>query len=380
MNIIIYGVNNLDARLFVSSVKITAFTVADIEQCTRASVGNNTYPCIPLNKITEYDFDYIVVADGDFNSVCKNFTQNFGISGDKILTIPDFINKLVFSSLENKYQNTCDSEIKDCMKYIFTSPSRMYQVFNYDFAEKYSGADIEVFFDVKAGLYYVNYYGKKMYMSRKYNNESSVRRYVAGINMEQDPLSPHCYFTEEFCINDGDVVIDAGVAEGNFALRIIDKVKKIYLVECDEGWCEALKYTFSEYSDKVVFINKFLSNVSDNDNITVDKIAAGGKIDAIKMDIEGAEANALIGAQNTIAGNPDIRIAACAYHKHNDEIIIKELMEHYGLDTVCSRGYMLFIWEKDFLNDPEFRRGLVFSKPGGHIPGKSVADASKSEL
>ena len=53
-------------------------------------------------------------------------------------------------------------------------------------------------------------------------------------------MSPHCYKiqTEEFI---GKTVFDCGVAEGNFALDIIDFVEKIYLVECDKGWLKALK-------------------------------------------------------------------------------------------------------------------------------------------
>ncbi len=157
------------------------------------------------------------------------------------------------------------------------------------------------------------------------------------------------------------VVIDAGVAEGNFALSVIDKVSKIYLVECDNDWNEALRYTFAPYKDKVVFVNKFLSDKVDDTDISIDSLLEGNKVDAIKMDIEGAEISALIGAEKTILSNPNIKIAACSYHKHNDEILIRALMEHFGLKTTSSKGYMLFIYDDDFYKNPEFRRGLVFT-------------------
>ncbi len=278
------------------------------------------------------------------------------MNGERIYDGNDIWNKL-----EKKYRETSDTGIRACMKGIIDTGS--INVFNSAFTEKACYKNVECEYDSENGLLFTYYTGKKMYMSRAYRTPEQVRAYVSVIMQEQDVKSPHCYFSEYFYVNDGDVVIDAGVAEGNFALSIVDHVSKLYLVETDPAWTEALRYTFEPYKDRVEIIPKYLSDKNDDKNITIDSIAGGQTINVIKMDIEGAEISALIGAEETIRRNPAIRIAACSYHKHNDEIIIRAMMEHYGLKTATSEGYMLFIWEKDFFDDPEFRRGLVYSVP-----------------
>ncbi len=269
--------------------------------------------------------------------------------------------KTLFEKLEERYTETTDRCISGYMKRI--KDSGEITVFNSDFTEKKCYSDVQCEFDSERQLFYTYYAGKKMYLNRNYKTQEQVMAYVSGIMQEQDVTSPHCYFSDVYYIQDGDVVIDAGVAEGNFALSVIDHVSKIYLVECDDAWIEALNYTFEQYKDKVVIIKKFLSDRNDDNNITIDKIAENQIINAIKMDIEGAEISAVIGAEKTIRANPDIRIAACSYHKHNDEIILRSVMEKYGLKTKTSDGYMAFIWDNDFFENPEFRRGLVWSVP-----------------
>lgn len=63
-------------------------------------------------------------------------------------------------------------------------------------------------------------------MSRKFKNEKEVAAYYKSVLMEQDEDSPHKYLTKDFNVENSDVVVDVGVAEGNFSLDIIDRVKK----------------------------------------------------------------------------------------------------------------------------------------------------------
>ena len=153
--------------------------------------------------------------------------------------------------LIHRYENQSSPEIQEIVSYVKTHPL---VPFNYSFAEKYNAAETVVNYDEKTGLYYTIYCGKKMYFSRDLNTEKKVKDYYNSILLEQDEESPHLYLTEEFSVPENAVVIDAGVAEGNFTLSIIDKVKKVYLIEPDASWIEALKYTFEPYKEKVIIV------------------------------------------------------------------------------------------------------------------------------
>lgn len=62
---------------------------------------------------------------------------------------------------------------------------------------------------------------------------------------------------------------------------------------------------------------------------TIDNILNGRKCDYIKMDVEGAEYNALIGAKNTIL-KYKTQLAISVYHKQNDLIDIPLLLKEYN--------------------------------------------------
>ena len=234
-------------------------------------------------------------------------------------------------------------------------------VYNSDFQNKYEARDVEVYFDKNKSLYYVYYNNKKMYFSKKFIKKEHVKSYYNFICMEQDVMSPHRYQTEKFYVCQGDVVLDAGVAEGNFALDIIDIVDKVYLVEADKDWIEALRCTFEPYKDKVEIIEGFLGSDAQKD-ITVDLLVSGKNINFIKMDIEGAEIGALRGAKKTLEEN-NIKVDICAYHNAEDEEQIKELLRQAGYEAEVSDGYMVFMtkinpYEKE-VTCPRFVRGLV---------------------
>lgn len=254
-----------------------------------------------------------------------------------------------------KYENSTDSEIQDIVQYVQEKQSL--EAFNAKFIEKYFSMKFEVFYDEKEELYYSYKFGKKMYMAQKDQNVAT--NYIYFITMEQDEESPHRYFDDVVKVNEGDVVIDAGVAEGNFALEVIDKVKKIYLVECDPNWIKALKVTFKDYMDKVVIVDKMLGNYVDDTHTTIDEICKGEKVNFIKMDIEGAEMDALEGAQETLKVSTDCKLAVCSYHRHHAEREIKKSLDQLGFQTYTSKGYMWYCDDEDTLINLELRRGLV---------------------
>ncbi len=181
----------------------------------------------------------------------------------------------------------------------------------------------------------------------------------------QHEKSPHRYFTDACQLEKGAIVVDAGGAEGDFALSVIDIVSKIYIVECEDCWMEALQQTFAPWKEKVIFVKRFLSDKSDEYNITVDEMLDGQSIDMIKMYIEGAEKKALRGAKQTFANSKDIKAIICCYHNDEDCDVITDILKNYGCKTEVSNGYMFFEASIDNpLNSetPRLRRGVVRGK------------------
>jgi hypothetical protein len=231
------------------------------------------------------------------------------------------------------------------------------KVFPYHFIEKYHQENIAVYTDNINNMKYVLYADKRMYFPMDWNVEK-IQKYYNGLLIEQDIESPHRYEYEGFCVEDNDVVADIGAAEGIFSLSIIERAKKIYLFECDKAWIGALKLTFAPYNDKVVLINKFISDANDDDCITLDSIFANEEINFIKADIEGSETKMLTGAKLLLSKPCNLKIAICAYHKNNDEHILNNILIENGFHTAFSKGYMLFTDDKE-LAPPYLRRGLV---------------------
>lgn len=256
--------------------------------------------------------------------------------------------------LLKRYQDSEDSEIHKITNRLKEAPLR---VFNYDFADKYSEDEINVYFDEKLSLYYVFHEKKKMYFSKQYTNEKAVKEYYQSLIIEQDEDSPHRYLTDSFYVKEGDVVVDGGVAEGNFALSVVENVKKIYLFEPDIEWCEALSHTFEAYKDKVVIVNKAISNFSNGDTQKLDDIIHE-KINFIKLDIEGEELYALEGANEIIQKSNDLSCAVCTYHQEFAYDAIYNFLKNRGFTIEHSKGYMWYP-ENSCFRMPVLRRGLL---------------------
>lgn len=234
-------------------------------------------------------------------------------------------------------------------------------VFNYEFENEYSADKVEVFYDEKIKYHFVIYDGKRMYFPQTWEVER-IKDYVASIYIEQSADSPHSYEMAGYGVQPGDVVVDSGTAEGNFALKIVDVASKIYLIEADEEWVSALSHTFKAYESKVVIINKYLDGVISDKQITLDAIC--DKVNYVKMDIEGYERDALIGAQHIIERSENICFAVCSYHCAGDEEWIASFLKEKGFKTTFSKGYMFPTWDAETLKKAILRRGIVFGRKG----------------
>ena len=278
--------------------------------------------------------DILVIATDSFEEVKEQIIQDY----PDLISIVENKNYFYKESLKKRYSSESDLEIRTLIKYI---DNNGLNVFNYNFCHKYENLSIEVFWDDSYGMYYVIHFGKKLFFSKNYSDKKEVRKYYCSILMEQDEESPHRYLSNEFDVEDCSVVVDVGAAEGNFALEVIDRVSKIYIIESDELWIEALKATFSDYMDKVVIIKAFINSYEDNINIKLDTLI-DEPVNFIKMDIEGYEWDALNGAKKLISISNSLKLAVCCYHSDFDQELIESFMDKQGINYVTTDGYMWF--------------------------------------
>lgn len=246
-----------------------------------------------------------------------------------------------------RYRDSSDPDIQLALDYL-KETNDLHQIIPYK--QQKSLDDIEVFFDTKAKLPYIEHKGKKLFFPKGYSKESIKGFYRYSMEYEDiigdgyRTREPHKYQSERFHVQQDAVLIDAGVAEGLFSLEMIDKVKKVYLIECDSSWWKPLQYTFAPWKNKVVFIKKYLSDKDDDINISLQTLLKqeDGENIFIKMDIEGFEVSVLNGAKETLAtwGSP-LTLSCCTYHRVSDYEIILSCFKDINYTIETSNGYIL---------------------------------------
>lgn len=292
------------------------------------------YKIVGPDSIRLFSPDAIVVLTDAYHAIKEQIKLNYPEYSDKLHNKNFFYKE----SILKRYSGASDAESLEVIEFIKKNDL---DVFNYSFKEKYENIKPIVYFDGMVGLYYILHSGKKLYFSSEYDNEKAVSDYYKFILLEQDEKSPHRYFDDKFYVDDGDVVIDVGVAEGNFALEIIDRVSKIYLIETDKRWIEALKITFQDYCDKVVIIEAFVSSYDEGKFAKLDTLI-DDKVNFIKMDIEGNEWDGLLGAKRLIEKTDKLKLAICCYHGDFDQTLIEKFMDDMNIKHFPSRGFIWF--------------------------------------
>ncbi len=279
------------------------------------------------------------------------------------IIVPKFIRKkivsaVIRSAVLNYYSKSTESqsaEIREVLEYLRKHPIT---VFPYDFQDEYIEDDIEVYRDENTKLSFVLLGDKRLYFKKGWSKRR-IRKVFNGLRKEQDPRCPHCYVNETFNVEQGDVVVDIGAAEGNFALSVVDKASRIILFETNKDWIEALQATFEPWKDKVTIINKFVGDINNSSSITLDDFfSSGEKISFLKIDVEGAESRLLNGCKRILQELHSLKVAICTYHKPLDEQEFNEDLLHYGFETSLSHGYMLLFMAKN-IGAPYLRRGLI---------------------
>ena len=202
--------------------------------------------------------------------------------------------------------------------------------------------------------------GRKLYFRRDMSRKKVLHQY-RFLEKEQDPSSPHYYFFDGLELNENSVVADIGTAEGNFGLKIIDKIKALYLFECEPEWIEALEATFEPWKGKVHIVNRFVSDKTEGDAVRLDDFFKDKALPSVvKMDVEGAEASVLTGAAAFLQEKRISDLLVCTYHRKEDAENLSAMLQNFGYHITFSQGYMFF--GEDEPLGLRFRRGLLHAR------------------
>lgn len=277
--------------------------------------------------------------------------------------VPKFIRKRILSwrlplAIIKYYEGRPDRPSEDIQQALSYLKKNSLAIFPYDFQNEYRAGDIEVFEDMEKGMRYVFQEGKRLYFKKKWDRRK-IRRVYNLLKKEQDIRSPHRYLTDEFRFEAGDVLVDVGAAEGNLALSVVEKASKLILFEADKDWIAPLQATFEPWRDKVTIVQKFVSDLTNDTNTTLDDyLSLEQSAVFLKVDVEGAESRLLKGAKRILAEQTPLKLALCTYHKQEDEKTFSLLLNEKGFDFSTSEGFMIFYHDKN-LKAPYFRRALL---------------------
>lgn len=305
--------------------------------------------------LIDKNFDKLIIAISFWEPIYNLAVNEYKIRPEKVENYKFLQKKALLSFYE--YNRKWEKKLKKELEYVKEHPL---DTFNNEFVNKYLNVDIEVIWDRDKEMYYVMHLNKKMYFPKAYTKEK-IKKYYRQILIEQDKESPHRYQSDTFAIEKDEIVLDVGVAEGNFSLEIIDKVKRLYLVEADMTWIEALNNTFEPYKDKVRIISKYMSDGLENECITIDELVKEEKFTSIKMDIEGMEIAALNGGRDFFSKDNAVKLFVCSYHRENDYVNIRKMLEKWNYTVDTTEGYMVFLPYTELKNIelPKFVKGVV---------------------
>lgn len=245
-------------------------------------------------------------------------------------------------------------EIQEAIRFLKT---HRFSPLPYFWSLQYDNFTTEIFFDEKFSFHYIIFEGKKLYFPKHYS-QFQILWTMRGILKEQDKNSAHCYHTDEFQVENGSIVIDGGVAEGSFSLLIIEKIKKLYLIECQPEWIEALQLTFHPWKDKVEIIGKYLSDTNSENTVSVDSFVEIKQKENyfVKFDIEGYEMKAFQGMKKFFDETKNLKMCVCTYHHEEDAENIYKYLTNKGLNCKFSNSYIIFVDENEV---PNFRKALI---------------------
>lgn len=186
----------------------------------------------------------------------------------------------------------------------------------------------------------------------------------------------HYYEYKTTTVSNDDIVVDCGAGEGLWSLSVIERCKKVIIIEPNDIFYCALEKTFRKYIPQKAELFKFA--VGDKDSVvklsdhslssSIIKVGEGDaemttldnllynkereRIAYVKADLEGYELKMLKGA-SCIIKDYRPKIAITCYHQENNyrEIIkfVRELVPEYkyylkGISQFTGQPVMVHLW------------------------------------
>ena len=207
---------------------------------------------------------------------------------------------------------------------------------------KYKRMAVDMMWDESRQLYYCLHNGRKLFFTSEFDRERIIRLYRSLVT-EQDANSAHRYITNSESMR-GVTLLDVGSAEGIFSLDHIDLVDHVFLFEAEPYWIKALGATFEPWKHKVTIVKKYVGSKDGDGFVTIDEFLKDKKFEKlfIKMDIEGAEYDALQGARETLKRHSPVGVSVCTYHRLGDPDKFQALLESHHFTTEFSEGYLFW--------------------------------------
>ena len=316
------------------------------------------YPFFEKEKIDFEKVDMLCIAVRDKevfeeikNSICKKIRK------EKIYSFYRFLNELRRRKILRTYNDVgLENEFSDILEYLKDHELTV--------RNNYENKDVvryEVFRDAENGYPYIIFRGHRMFypLNRRFEQDEEGKQFVCNVvEADQYPGSPHLYIHSEHSVREGDIIVDAGAAEGNFVMSWIDKIRKAYVFEGDKEWLKALRLTIKPFKNKVCLIPKYLSDVDSDTHTTLDS-AIFEPVDFVKMDIEGDECKALLGGIELLKRS-NAKLSICAYHRQHDAKYLSFLLNAMGYRFSYSNGWMFFCYDKYIDQTLDFRRGVLY--------------------
>lgn len=341
-------------KFFSKYYEITAYIDKDKNKQEKGLEGKSVYAPEQIGNL-EWDMILLCTISREYQEEMLLYLEAEGIERTRIVT---YLNcegmGLIRDLIMEKYCDSKEPETKEIMDYI-----KEHEMSVFNMILDRSGERYQVYCDSPEEDPYIWIDDKRMYYPKEFLDINTTP-FLYDIYAEQSSNSPHLYIPSWKFVSKNSIIVDAGAREGNFALKYVNESKKIYIFECEKKWCRALSKTFSPYRHKVSIHNSFLGNSNNGNMQTLDRVISES-IDFLKMDIEGAEINALKGAEKVL-GKSHAFCSICAYHNSDDKIKIENILNSYGYKTSTSSGYMLYGWDDFFYELLDFRRGVVYGQ------------------